>query len=60
LNSDSEKVNMSMKRKVKQFDWRDKHLLGLRDLSAEQISFILDTAEGFGWVGGGKEKESPS
>jgi len=27
--------------------WTRKHLLGLKDLSAEEIEFILDTAEGF-------------
>lgn len=48
-----------MKRKVKQFDWRDKHLLGLRDLSAEQISFILDTAEGFEQISTRSVKKAP-
>ena len=50
---------MSLKRKTKQFDWRDKHLLGLRDLSAEQISFILDTAEGFEQISTRSVKKAP-
>jgi len=29
------------------FQWRRKHLIGLRDLSREEIEFILDTARGF-------------
>jgi len=29
------------------FQWRRKHLLGLRDLSRKEIEFILDTARGF-------------
>jgi aspartate carbamoyltransferase catalytic subunit len=50
---------MALKRKTKQFDWRDKHLLGLRDLSAEQISFILDTAEGFEQISTRSVKKAP-
>ncbi len=29
------------------FQWRRKHLIGLRDLSRNEIEFILDTARGF-------------
>lgn len=29
------------------FQWRRKHLIGLRDLSRKEIEFILDTARGF-------------
>ncbi len=29
------------------FQWHRKHLIGLRDLSREEIEFILDTARGF-------------
>lgn len=50
---------MALKRKTKQFDWRDKHLLGLRDLSVEQISFILDTAEGFEQISTRSVKKAP-
>ena len=38
---------MVLKKKSKQFRWNRKHLLGLRDLSAEEITHILDTAKGF-------------
>ena len=31
-------------------DWKRKDLLGLRDLSAEEITLILDTAKSFGEV----------
>ena len=50
---------MVLKQNTKQFDWRDKHLLGLRDLSAEQISFILDTAEGFEQISTRSVKKAP-
>ena len=50
---------MALKRKTKQFGWQDKHLLGLRDLSAEQISFILDTAEGFEQISTRSVKKAP-
>jgi aspartate carbamoyltransferase catalytic subunit len=50
---------MSVKRKVKQFDWQYKHLLGLRDLSAGHISFILDTAEGFEQISTRSVKKAP-
>jgi len=33
--------------KNKQFQWQHKHLLGLRELSGEEITYILDTARGF-------------
>ncbi len=35
------------KRKSNKLKWHRKHLLGLRELSAEEIEFILDTATGF-------------
>ena len=36
-----------VRQKQKKFRWTKKHLLGLRELSAEEIQFILDTAKGF-------------
>lgn len=33
--------------KSKQIQWTRKHLIGLSDLSREEIEFILDTAQGF-------------
>jgi aspartate carbamoyltransferase catalytic subunit len=50
---------MAVKRKERQFDWQHKHLLGLRDLTAEQISFILDTAEGFEQISTRSVKKAP-
>jgi aspartate carbamoyltransferase catalytic subunit len=42
------------------FEWRRKHLLGLRDLSADEISFILDTAEGFEQISKRAVKKAPA
>jgi aspartate carbamoyltransferase catalytic subunit len=39
--------------------WQRKHLLGLRDLSAEEISFILDTAKGFEQISTRSVKKAP-
>lgn len=50
---------MALIRKGKHFDWRHKHLLGLRSLSAEEISFILDTAEGFEQISTRSVKKAP-
>ncbi len=47
-------------RKGKQFEWRRKHLLGLRDLSVDEISFILDTAEGFEQISKRAVKKAPA
>ena len=38
---------MAASGKDKKFEWNRKHLLGLRELSAEEITYILDTAQGF-------------
>ncbi|HLB74713.1 MAG TPA: aspartate carbamoyltransferase catalytic subunit [Sedimentisphaerales bacterium] len=46
-------------RKSKQLKWDRKHLLGLRDLSADEISFILDTAKGFEEVSRRSVKKAP-
>ena len=50
---------MALKRKSKQFKWQRKHLLGLRDLSAEEITYILDTATGFEQVSTRSVKKAP-
>lgn len=47
------------KENEKQFEWQGKHLLGLRELTAEQISFILDTAEGFEQISTRSVKKAP-
>lgn len=48
-----------MKRKSRQLKWNRKHLLGLRDLSAEEITYILDTAVGFEQVSTRSVKKAP-
>lgn len=48
-----------MKRKGKQITWRHKHLLGLRDLNADEITYILDTAEGFEQISTRSIKKAP-
>ncbi len=48
-----------MKRKSKQITWRHKHLLGLRDLNADEITYILDTAEGFEQISTRSIKKAP-
>ncbi|UCC22055.1 MAG: aspartate carbamoyltransferase catalytic subunit [Planctomycetota bacterium] len=50
---------MALKRKSKQFKWHRKHLLGLRELSAEEITYILDTAEGFQQISTRSVKKAP-
>ncbi|MHC4507996.1 MAG: aspartate carbamoyltransferase catalytic subunit [Planctomycetota bacterium] len=46
-------------RKSKQFKWQRKHLLGLRELSKEEITYILDTAKGFEQVSTRSVKKAP-
>jgi aspartate carbamoyltransferase catalytic subunit len=48
-----------LKRKGERFQWRHKHLLGLRDLSAEEITYILDTAKGFEQISTRSVKKAP-
>jgi aspartate carbamoyltransferase catalytic subunit len=50
---------MALKRKNKQFKWHRKHLLGLRELSAEEVSYILDTAKGFEQISTRSVKKAP-
>ncbi|MHC4842524.1 MAG: aspartate carbamoyltransferase catalytic subunit [Planctomycetota bacterium] len=51
---------MALRRKTKGFKWERKHLLGLRELSAEEISFILDTAKGFEQISKRSVKKAPA
>jgi aspartate carbamoyltransferase catalytic subunit len=46
-------------RKYKMEKWERKHLLGLRELSAEEITFILDTAAGFEQISARAVKKAP-
>ncbi len=50
---------MALKRKIKQFNWNRKHLLGLRELSTEELTFILDTARGFEQISTRSVKKAP-
>ena len=43
----------------KPFKWQRKHLLGLRDLSVEEITHILDTATGFEQISTRSIKKAP-
>lgn len=47
-------------RKSKQLEWKRKHLLALRELSAEEIGFVLDTAKGFEQVSERAVKKAPA
>ncbi len=52
-------ANMAIMRKSKQFRWQHKHLIGLRDLTAEEITYILDTAHGFEQISKRSVKKAP-
>ena len=45
--------------KTKPFSWTRKHLLGIRELSPEEITYILDTAQGFEEVSTRSVKKAP-
>jgi len=49
-----------IKKKHKQFQWERKHLLGLRELNREEITYILDTAEGFEQISTRSVKKAPT
>jgi len=51
---------VAIKRKGDRFGWQRKHLLGLRELSAEEITYILDTAEGFEQISTRQVKKAPA
>jgi len=50
---------MAIMRKSKQFKWQHKHLIGLRDLTTEEITYILDTAKGFEQISKRSVKKAP-
>jgi len=50
---------MAIMRKNKPLPWQSKHLIGLRQLSAEEITHILDTAEGFQQISTRSVKKAP-
>ncbi|MBN2581456.1 MAG: aspartate carbamoyltransferase, partial [Planctomycetes bacterium] len=49
-----------MARGKQQFVWTRRHLLGLEDLSAEEIVHILDTAAGFKEISTRSIKKAPA
>jgi aspartate carbamoyltransferase catalytic subunit len=51
---------MAIKRKSSQLIWQRKHLLGLRELNAEEIMYILDTAKGFEQISTRSVKKAPA
>ncbi len=55
----SKRSSIMRKIKSKQFQWQHKHLLGLRELSREEITFILDTAQGFEQISKRSVKKAP-
>ncbi len=50
---------MPLIRKTKPYSWNRKHLLGLRELTAEDITYILDTARGFEQISTRSVKKAP-
>ncbi|MHC4636128.1 MAG: aspartate carbamoyltransferase catalytic subunit [Planctomycetota bacterium] len=50
---------MAIIRKTKKFDWTHKHLLNLRDLTADEIEHIFKTAEGFEQISTRSVKKAP-
>jgi aspartate carbamoyltransferase catalytic subunit len=50
---------MALTRKGKNFNWTRKHLLSLRELSADEITHILDTAKGFEQISTRSVKKAP-
>jgi aspartate carbamoyltransferase catalytic subunit len=48
------------KKKKKKFDWSRKHLLGLRDLSRQELEHIIDTARGFEQFSRRSVKKAPT
>src|SRR4030042_975801 len=52
-------TGMAMVRKGRQFRGQRKGLIGLRDLTAEEITHILDTAKGFEQISTRSVKKAP-
>ena len=48
------------KKNFSKFEWTRKHLLGLKDLSREEIEFILETATGFEQFSSRSIKKAPT
>ncbi|MHC4644995.1 MAG: aspartate carbamoyltransferase catalytic subunit [Planctomycetota bacterium] len=50
---------MAIRLKTKQFPWRRKHLLGLRELTDHEITYLLDTAGAFEQISTRSVKKAP-
>ena len=50
---------MNTRKSENDFKWQRKHLLGLRDLTRQEIEYILDTAEGFREISTRSIKKAP-
>jgi len=50
---------MILRKAARKFIWRHKHLLNLRELTVEEITHILDTAEGFEQISTRSVKKAP-
>lgn len=50
---------MNSAKKTNQLQWTRKHLIGLSDLSREELEFILDTAKGFEEISTRSIKKAP-
>ncbi len=50
---------MAILRKHKQYNWRRKHLVGLRDLDSQELIYILETAKGFEQISKRAVKKAP-
>jgi aspartate carbamoyltransferase catalytic subunit len=50
---------MAIIHRAKPFKWQRKHLIGLRDMSVEEINYILDTAHGFEEISTRSVKKAP-
>jgi aspartate carbamoyltransferase catalytic subunit len=53
------KASVNIKKSDSAFKWQKKHLLGLRDLTRQEIEYILDTAEGFREISTRSIKKAP-
>ncbi len=51
---------MALLKKKKEFVWKRKHLTGLKELTAEEITHILDTAVGFEQISTRTVKKAPA
>jgi aspartate carbamoyltransferase catalytic subunit len=53
------RTSVNTKKPDSNFKWQRKHLLGLRDMTREEIEYIFDTAEGFREISTRSIKKAP-